>query len=207
MSQPHSISQWLHSLKAGETAHVQELWDRYRAKLVEIAGRRLAGRSKVVADEDDVVQSVFISLCRGAVEGRFNDVNNRDELWWLLLAITKQKAVSLIRRSDAAKRGGRRVFTEADYGGTDTNGSRGRFSFDQLVGQCPTPETITILEEECQRLFHLLPNTDLINIAKHRLEGYSVPEIAVILAISKRSVERKLGLIRNAWAEELICAV
>jgi len=205
MSQQHSISDWLNSLKAGESAHVHELWDRYRDRLVEIAGRRLAGVPKAVADEDDIAQSVFISLCRGAMAGRFDNVRNRDELWWLLLAITKQKSVGLIRHSTAAKRGGRRVYAEADC--IAKNGAEGRFSFDQLIGQCPTPESIASLEEEYQRLLSALPNADLVNIAKHRLEGYSVSEISVMMAISKRSVERKLGLIRNAWTQELIHAV
>jgi DNA-directed RNA polymerase specialized sigma24 family protein len=204
MSLHHSVSGWLSSLKAGEVAHVSKLWDRYRERLVEVASRRLAGVPKVVADEDDVAQSVFFSLCRGAMAGRFDDVKNRDELWWLLLAITKQKSVNLIRRGVAAKRGGKRVYSESAY--VTANGAVGRFSFDQLIGDCPTPETLAILEEESQRLLDLLPNAELVKIAKHRLEGYSVAEIANNLSVSHRSIERKLSLIRNAWSQELIHA-
>lgn len=183
--------------------HVGRLWDRYRERLVEIATRRLAGIPKAIADEDDIAQSVFHSLCRGAVAGRFDDVKNRDELWWLLLAITKQKSVNLIRRGVAAKRGGR-ICSESAF--VPEDGAAGRFSFDQLIGNCPTPETLMILEEESQRLLKLLPNVELVKIAKLRVEGYSVAEISNILSISKRSVERKLCLIRNAWSKELIHA-
>jgi DNA-directed RNA polymerase specialized sigma24 family protein len=42
----------------------------------------------------------------------------------------------------------------------------------------------------------------LREIALARVEGYTVQEIAERLEISKRSVERKLDLIRQAWAKE-----
>jgi RNA polymerase sigma factor (sigma-70 family) len=203
MSHHHSVSEWLNSLKAGDVAHVRDLWNRYREQLVEIASRRLAGVPKAVADEDDVAQNVFLSVCRGAMTGRFDNVNNRDELWWLLLAITKKKSVNLIRRGVAEKRGGKRVFSESAVA---TNGAAGRFSFDQIIGECPTPETLAILEEEGQRLLNLLPSAELAKIVKHRLEGYTVDEIANNLSVSKRSIERKLRLIRNAWSQELIHA-
>ncbi|HEY4308720.1 MAG TPA: ECF-type sigma factor [Pirellulales bacterium] len=204
MSLQNSVSEWLCSLKAGEVAHVANLWDRYREQLVEIASRRLAGKPKAVADEDDVAQAVFFSLCRGALAGRFDNVNDRDELWWLLLAITKQKSVDLIRRNVTAKRGGNRVYAESAL--ADSNAAAGQFSFDQLVSDCPTPETLAILEEQSRRLLGLLPNAELAKIAALRVEGYSVIEIANILSVSKRAIERKLHLIRNAWSQELIHA-
>ena len=36
-----------------------------------------------------------------------------------------------------------------------------------------------------------------------RIEGYCVQEIAEQLQIGKRSVERKLDLIRKRWTEEM----
>jgi DNA-directed RNA polymerase specialized sigma24 family protein len=204
MSLQNSVSEWLCSLKAGEVAHAANLWDRYREQLVEIASRRLAGKPKAVADEDDIAQSVFFSLCRGALAGRFDNVKDRDELWWLLLAITKQKSVDLIRRNVTAKRGGNRVYSESAL--VDSNVAAGQFSFDRLVSDSPTPETLAILEEQSRRLLGLLPNAELAKIAALRVEGYSVIEIANLLSVSKRAIERKLHLIRNAWSQELIHA-
>ena len=204
MPRHDSVSQWLDSLKAGETAQIGKLWDRYRNRLVEIASRRLAGIPKGLADEDDIAQSVFLSLCRGAVAGRLDDVKNRDELWWLLLAITKQKAVQLVRRGETVKRGGGHVYSESDC--PSELGRAGAFSIDNLVGDCPTAETLAILEEESQRLLDLLPSSELAKVATHRIEGYSVAEIANELSVSKRSIERKLRLIRDVWSQELIRA-
>ncbi len=61
---------------------------------------------------------------RGAVAGRFSDINNRDDLWWMLLAITQQKAVDLVRHEVAQKRGGGRVLSEAASASSRNRGPR-----------------------------------------------------------------------------------
>ncbi len=90
----HSVSEWIASLKRGESEAVQQLWKRYSAALLKLARDRIGHLPQRAADEDDVAQNVFISLCRGAAAGRFANVVNRDELWWLLVGITKQKTAN-----------------------------------------------------------------------------------------------------------------
>src|SRR5689334_11320901 len=101
-----SISEWIGRLKAGDSDAAQNLWDRYAQALVNVARKKLGDAPRRVADEEDVAQSVFSSICRGAAAGRFTDVRSRDELWWLLLSITTQKVVDHVRRELAQKRGG-----------------------------------------------------------------------------------------------------
>src|SRR5215218_9182802 len=101
-----SISEWLGQLKAGEVEAAQKLWNRYSAELLRIAKLRLGKSPCGIADEEDVALSAFGSVFRGAAEGRFGQISTRDELWWLLLSITKQKAVDHIRREAAQKRRG-----------------------------------------------------------------------------------------------------
>jgi hypothetical protein len=43
MSGQLSISHWIQQLKEGEQAGIQALWDRYFARLVELARQRLRG--------------------------------------------------------------------------------------------------------------------------------------------------------------------
>jgi len=200
MGAEDSISDWIARLGAEDVQAVQEIWQRYASRLVELAARKLGDAPKRAADEDDIALSVFQSLCRGAAEGRFADVKNRDELWWLLLAITKQKVVSYIRRETAQKRGGGQVRYESGGAG---DSSEPAFQLDLLVSDEPTPELLVTMEDENQRLLGLLRDDRLQQIAIWRLEGYTVAEIAERLSISERSVERKLQLIRRTWAREL----
>lgn len=88
-----SVTRWIADLKAGESQAAAQLWQRYFADLVELARRRLGSAPKRVSDEEDVALSVFNSLCNGAVRGHFNQLSDRQDLWRLLLVITKQKAV------------------------------------------------------------------------------------------------------------------
>jgi DNA-directed RNA polymerase specialized sigma24 family protein len=199
MSTEDSVSQWIASLRTGDLAAVEKLWHRYKVRLTELAGTRLQRLPKGITDEDDIAQSVFLSVYRGAMAGRFEDLKNRDELWWLLLALTKQKIANLARRETAKKRGGGRVQSGSFTSDTSLGGQLG---FDLLIGDQPTPESLLILEEEHRRLLAILPDDRLRRIAVSRIEGYSVPEIASKLEVSVRSVERKLQLIRNAWAKE-----
>jgi RNA polymerase sigma factor (sigma-70 family) len=196
-----SVSQWIVHLKEGQDDAVQRLWERYALRLVELARRRLKDAPKRVADEEDIAQSVFHSLCRGAVAGRFASVQNRDDLWWLLLAITKQKVTDHVRREMAQKRGAGRVQSESGLN-SNPDDSQG-FALDRLIGEEPSPEFALMLAEQHERLLGLLRDDRLRQIATFRIEGFTVPEIAEDLRVSTRSVERKLQLIRGVWSKEL----
>jgi RNA polymerase sigma factor (sigma-70 family) len=196
-----SVSQWIANLKEGDAEAAQRLWERYAMRLVGLARRRMKDAPKQAADEEDIAASVFSSLCRGAAAGRFSNVQDRDELWWLLLAITKQKTVDHIRRESAQKRGAGRTYTESNSS-EDEQGRR-CLALDQIVGYEPTPEYVVMLQEQHQRLLSLLRDDGLRKIAVCRIEGFTISEIADDLQVSTRSVERKLKLIRDSWAREL----
>lgn len=197
----NSVSHWIASLKAGELEAVNWLWKRYKDRLLEIARNKVEHVDIRIADEDDVAQSVFVTLCRGAAVGRFDDVRHRDDLWWLLMAITKRKAIDLIRRENAQKRGAGRVRSEIT--GDSGHGGLGP-SLDQMISDEPTPELLVMMDEENRRLLALLRDDRLRSIAVARIEGYTVAEIAANQGVSTRSIERKLQLIRTAWTKEFV---
>ncbi len=196
-----SVSHWIAHLKDGNAVAAQQLWERYAGLLVDCAQRRMKDFPKRVADEEDVAASVFQTLCRGASAGRFQNVKNRDDLWWMLLTITKQKVIDHVRRETAQKRGAGRVQVESclNGGSEDSHG----FVLDHLVSDTPTPEFLVSLDEQHTRLLGLLRDDRLRQIAVYRIEGFTVPEIAVDLRLSTRSIERKLQLIRGVWSKEL----
>jgi RNA polymerase sigma factor (sigma-70 family) len=193
-----SISRWIGGLKTGEAEAAQRIWERYSEQLLTVARRKLGGIHRSVVDEDDVAQNVFSTICRGAADGRFKEVKNRDELWWLLVAITRQKVADHVRREGALKRGAGRVHVESQIPGTDGE----RSAFDQIMGNSPTPDFLTMLNEEFQRLLGLLRDDCLREIVIMRLEGFTVSEIATKLGIGQRAVERKLQLIRAKFTKE-----
>src|SRR5262245_9957063 len=106
MSVDPSPSICLQQLREGNSISAQRLWELYFQRLVEIARRKLRGRMRMVGDEEDVALSAFKSFCRGIEGGKFPDLNDRSDLWNLLVTITVHKVIHLIRYEDREKRGG-----------------------------------------------------------------------------------------------------
>jgi hypothetical protein len=204
MSPESSVTTWIASLKQEDALAAQRLWDRYSARLADLARSKIKRSPLSIADEDDVALSVFRILCRGAANGRFQEVKNRDDLWWVILDLTRKKVVDLKRYDAAARRGGGRILSETAL--TSPGDDAGSFTLDRLMGDDPTPEFMVMLDEQFRRLLGLLRDDCLRQIAILRIEGYSVAEIASQLNMGMRSVERKLQLIRATWASELAVA-
>ncbi len=192
-----SITHRIGALRAGDPAAAQLLWERYFDRLVRLARTRLraSGRPTAAADEEDAVLSAFDSFCAGAVRGRFPQLADRDDLWRLLVVITSRKVQALARREGRQKRGGGRIRHESDTSATGRTEAAG--SLDRLVGDEPTPEFAAQAAEECRRLLDLLEDESLRQVALARLEGYTNEEIAGRLGCARRTVARRLDLIRK----------
>src|SRR5262249_5604663 len=110
-----SITGWIGDLKAGGDAASQPLWERYFDRLVRHARAKLlsARRPGIVEDEEDAALSAFDSFCRGAAQGRFPRLGDRNDLWRLLVVITTRKVLDQFERRRAAKRGSGRLVGES----------------------------------------------------------------------------------------------
>jgi RNA polymerase sigma factor (sigma-70 family) len=198
MASEGSISRWLGPLKAADAEAAQELWERYFGRLVKVARKRLRSRRPRTADEEDVALSAFHSLCRGAQRGRFPQLEDRDDLWRLLVVLTNRKASHLVRDEGRQKRGVR----PASFSDTPAS-DPGATEWEQLLSREPTPEFAAQVAEECQRLLGLLELSELRNIALLKMEGYTTEEIAQNLDCTPRTVFRKLAIIRGLWEKEI----
>lgn len=196
-----SVTTWIKGLKQGDREAAEQLWVRYFDKLVAAAEKRLRSAQKRAYDEEDVALSVFESLCQGAERGNFKQLSTRDDLWALLLALTHKKSVDRIRHETRVKRGGGRVRGESVF--AQRGNGFGAHRLRDLVSQAPTPELIALLREQHQDLMDSLPNETLRQVARLRLEGYSVKEIATEFEYTTRWAERKLQLIREIWGAKL----
>jgi len=201
MSSEGSVSRWIGQLQAGDHAAAQKLWEGYFHRLVGLARKKLQGQSRRAADEEDVALSAFDSFCRGAEQGRFPQLRDRDNLWRLLVAITVRKAFNLVRDEHRQKRGGGAVLGESALLGPD-NSSLRENGLDQVPDREPTPEFAAQVAEQCRRLLDSLGDPELRRIALWKMEGYTTEQIAACLQRAPRTVERKLQLIRMLWEKE-----
>lgn len=196
-----SVSDWLVRLKAGDEETAQRLWKRYLRRLIRVASRRLGSAPKRVADEEDVVLSAFHAFLEGAQDGRFSRLDDRNDLWQVLVVLTERKAIGLMRRERAAKRGGRKVRGESVFGTRSKSHSQAR-GLSRIADREPTPAFAALLREELSQILRRLNDHDLQRLAIGKLEGRTNSELAELLGISQRAVERKLRLIRHLWEKE-----
>ncbi len=191
-----SVTRWIDGLKAGDQEAVRQLWERYFADLVRLARARLRDAPRAAADEEDAALSAFDSLCRGAGQGRFPQLDDRADLWRILVTITARKAADLVEHEGRLKRGGGRVRTEADLAAAVLEAG----GLGQAPAGGPSPELAAMVADECRRLFDLLPDESLRQVAQLRLEGYTDREIVDCLGCGLSTVERRLRTIRTLWA-------
>jgi DNA-directed RNA polymerase specialized sigma24 family protein len=149
------------------------------------------------ADEEDVALSAFHSFCRAAERGRFLKLDDREDLWRLLVCFTTRKAAHFLRDGGRLKRCGRAV---SEYSRRDDSGE---IDLELIAGEEPSPDFVAEMAEEYRRLLGRLGDETLRSVAVWKMEGYTNEEIAGKLVCVPRTVERKLRLIRAIWESEL----
>ena len=197
MSLNESVTCWIEGLRKGSPQSAQQLWDRYFQQLVRLAGHKLPQSVKRTFDEEDVALSAFDSLCRGVRTERFPRIDDRDNLWSLLVVITARKVSHQLRDATRAKRGGGLVRGESALEQADH--SNNSPAINQIIGRDPTAEFALQVHEQSQRLLELLADEDMRRLAVLKMEGYTNEEAASHLGCGLRTVERRLALIRKIW--------
>lgn len=199
MSSAGSITVWLDRLKSGDAAAVQPLWEAFFRRLVGLARSKLRGAPRRIADEEDVALSAFDSFFRAAEAGRFPQLEDRDDLWQLLLMITSRKAADVIERENRQKRGSGQVQNiSALAAGNSSDASSPVLDAE---GRDIDPQVAVQVAEELERLLQALGDPELRSVAVWRMEGYTNAEIAEKLKLSVGTIERKLRLVRQVWEE------
>jgi len=196
MNELGSVTTWLERLKAGERREeaVERLWHRYFADLVTKARGHLRAQSRAI-DGEDVALSVFDRLVLAVAAGRFPQLDNRNDLWQVLLVLTARKAKNVKRNEGRLKRGGGQAIHSLHASDSDEKGI-------QLAGMDPDPAEAAALAEGLERLLDGLGDVQLRNVAIWALEGHTNEEIAEKLGRSVATAERKRKLIREKWAEQ-----
>jgi RNA polymerase sigma factor (sigma-70 family) len=189
MSSPGTVTRWLADLQAGEREAVQKLWEGYYRRLLAVARKKLGALPRRAEDSEDVALSAFDSFIRGAEQGRFPRLEDRDDLWQLLVVLTSRKAIDRLVHEGRGKRDYRRVQAEDD--GALLRG---------LLGREPDPAFAAEVADECRRLLALLPDDELRLIAVRKMEGWTNREISGQLGLAEATIERRLALIRKAWS-------
>ncbi len=201
MDQTHEVSRCIADLGDGDPEAEEFIWRQYFDRIVRLARRRMEAMPRRQADEEDVALSAMYSFYRGMKAGRFEEIEDRDDLWKLLAKITARKACKQRRREYAKKRGGGQVHGESAFMQVDPGEGRQPGIGDVMADE-PTPESINMLADNTRAMLDCLRDPELREIAELKLQGYSAAEIAKQRGWVKRRAERKLERIRAKWTRE-----
>ncbi len=193
MTSDGSVTVWLQGLveKGGQDeVAAQRLFDRYFAQLERFARRRLAGLRLHDRDEQDVAIVVMEQFFFGVRAGRFPRLNDRHDLWQVLLMILDRRLIDLYRKAPEPVCGESAILPPS--------GGSGPGTVPAIPDLQPTPDTVVQLAEELSARLNQLPER-LRPVAVWKLEGRTNAEIARLLNRSVKRVEAKLRLIREVW--------
>ena len=193
ISPPGSVTKNYFALISGDRDALHWLWNRYYNQLVKMASCQLSGVVDRVSDAEDLASTTMYELHSGVDRGRFETVRNRNELWRLLVSISRNHARTAAKRAMTQKRNPGRMF---DWIGNPSGG-------DQAVGREPGPEEVALVSEQCRVLLEVLDRSDasgaLRRVATLRLEGFSNSEIAKEIGCARKTVAVRVALIQNLW--------
>src|SRR5262245_38749832 len=174
MSPEGSVTRWVTALKRGDIAAAQPVWERYHRQLITLARQKLRTSPRRSADEEDVVQSALNSFFQGVTQQRFPLLNDRDNLWRLLVVITARKALDQLAYEGRKRRDGGGVAPETRINHREPNWDDP--AVEEVVGNEPSPEFAAQVAEEYERLLGLLGDDIQRQIAVLKLEGFTNSE-------------------------------
>jgi DNA-directed RNA polymerase specialized sigma24 family protein len=197
LSSDDPVTLWIDELRRADGAAAQKLWNHFVTRLYELGRKKLRPKTRRVYDEEDVALSAFHSVCAGIAAGRFPDLRDRGNLWHLLVVITARKVAHRLRHEHQQCRDVQRNLADSVFWPASEDSSNSYMNM--LVSHEPTPEFAAEFVETCETLFESLDDPALQQVVTLRLEGYEDSEIADRLKCSRRTVQRRLELIRRHW--------
>jgi len=188
--EPGSITQWLSKLQAGQSQAAEAIWNRYQAKLVSIASKKLDQNPDRSIDGEDLVQSSFRYVFVAIQNGKYPDIENREDLWGLLYVATVNRVRQHYRDVNALKRSHISSVQAIDPA-----------ILEDLQTPFAQAQAADLLEYLLSRLDLEDPSHTLRKIALLYLDEHSASSIAKALQKRKTSILISLRLIRSIWQE------
>ena len=182
-----SISILLDECKQGEEQALAKLCARYWVYFVETARGRLRSRPLRTADAEDVVVSAMLTFWQRAKNGQLAGLETCDQLQAWLATVIANKVVDRYRQERTEKSGGKQspvaLFAAAAV------------ADDEL-----SPADRELLSDNYEHYVNGLPD-ELRPLAELHLAGFTYEEIAARLGCVRRTVVRRIKVIREIWAE------
>ena len=190
-----SVTAWIAGLKSNDPEAQRKILTRFVERLVSYAERKLRGLNGGMVGPEDIASMAFQNFFEKSPD-EFASLLDRNDLWKILCMLAERRAIDAIRKSCAMKNGGNQLVNESGLGVANSDKRR---TFDHFPSLQQPPDFSLMLSEEIEQRLDSLSDDAQRGIAILRMQGMTNCEISYALGISLRSVERKLGIIRDAF--------
>jgi len=179
-----------------------DFWNAHYPQLKFLVSNRIRGIQPLAGLESDIAHETIAQFFNGVDDGRFHDTSGPAQIWSLLITIAQRTLNQQRRTLTAQKRGG-------EGQNPDSQAAANQVGFPDAIDHVADTKDHGAHEEAQLRdlLDHLLgrlPDDEARQIVLHRLEGRTTVEIADLLGISNRRVQRLLREIKRHWEAELL---
>ena len=190
-----SVTRWLQRLQAGESGAAQAIWDRFYQRVVRLAELQLKRNADRAVDGEDIAQSAFRAVYHAVMNGRYPDMDNRQELWQLLIVSIRNRVQRHFRDIHTQKRmvNEKGLLVMQD-----------RLNPIELSGPVAQAELADLLAMLLRVLDQEDPTGELRQIALLQLEEYSASAIARKLKRRKSYILQRVRMIRILWQESAL---
>jgi DNA-directed RNA polymerase specialized sigma24 family protein len=192
-----SVTRLILDLRNGSDLAAEKLWYCFQHRLKALAGRKL-GRRGGIYESDDIAVDAFYSFLQRYRDGKFPSVENRDDVWRMMVVIVIRKAINAIKY---ASRKCRFAHPSDNTGGALDSGTSANNSL--LYSEALAQSGSAVADVAFEELLSTLKDQQLRNIAALKIYGFSNSEIAQEIGCSLATVERRLRVIRTLWESEL----
>jgi DNA-directed RNA polymerase specialized sigma24 family protein len=190
------VTLWLRQLEHGDHLAAETLYEQFFNRLQQMARMRIPA---TISSEYDLAANAFHSVFLNVRKQKYG-LNDGGDFWRLLLAVARTKDCQMHGDELRDKRNVGRMVGNSVFLQTSTETSEGvPDNLEALAGREPTPELAGEVSETCESLFAPLPDESSRKIAQLNLENHTANEIAAKLGCTRRTVQRKLLVIRRTW--------
>lgn len=190
-----SITQWLQRLRSGESDAARQIWNRYYPRIVRFAELHLEKNADHAVDGEDVAQSAFRTVYLAVMDGKYPNIDDRNNLWRLLLVATLNRVRRHYRDIHALKRSVDKLASKP---------VTGRKMLMELSGPAAEAELADLVETLLRHLDQEDPTGELRQIALLQLEQHSATAIAQRLQKRKTYVLQRIRWVRILWEEVIL---
>ncbi len=180
-------------MRQGDPVAIEKLVARYFKKIANFANKRLRRGIHVLDDGEDIAISVLQSITSNSAKGRFPNLQDRDDLWLMMIMIAQHDVIDKQRPASRRERRSESMLTMTDLLETYN------INLDLFLSQRDSHTKLMEIAECWEDLLKSLPDERCRDIAQLKLKGHSNLEIAGLLRLIPKTVDRKIKMIMQRW--------